>query len=337
MKKVSAFIITLPLVILAAEWQSLNGPPAGRADDMSMGLYEGVWVIYAADQTHKLYKSVNEGEHWDSLTYYEVTKNPTCVITDPNNAQVVYIGKNDATPVWKSINGGETWEPKSYGITNNQPLCFAMDPLFSNRIYVGCQTKTNDYSLFFSSDGGNNWYGRGIQNVAVNCINVIHEIANPESIFIATSSGIYLSTDGGVNWFLRQAGNFLSICNYVNGVGVRIYYAVGDGRVYKSADGVGSDWVLLSGSPFYSKEVMVQSVVPYYVFCASSNYVYRSTDEGATWAQIKYHFCDPHTLCVKVHPSNQSALFVGTEECLYKSVDAGNTWQEQTSGFKIAD
>ncbi len=33
----SLTLIILPLLLLAAEWQSLNGPPAGRADDMSMG------------------------------------------------------------------------------------------------------------------------------------------------------------------------------------------------------------------------------------------------------------------------------------------------------------
>ena len=42
MKSKVFILITLPLLLLAAEWQSLNGPPAGRADDMSMGQDGGV-------------------------------------------------------------------------------------------------------------------------------------------------------------------------------------------------------------------------------------------------------------------------------------------------------
>jgi len=80
---------------------------------MSMGQHAGQFIIYAADQTHKLYKSVNEGEYWDSLPPPEYPNanivNPTCVITDVNNAQVVYIGKNSDVPVWKSEDGGQTW------------------------------------------------------------------------------------------------------------------------------------------------------------------------------------------------------------------------------------
>jgi len=37
MRRLLAVIMLLPLFVIAAEWQSLNGPPAGRADDMSMG------------------------------------------------------------------------------------------------------------------------------------------------------------------------------------------------------------------------------------------------------------------------------------------------------------
>jgi hypothetical protein len=62
MCKILTLLISLPLIVFSVEWQSLDGPPAGRADDMSIGLYQGEWVVYAADGTHKLYKSTNEGD-----------------------------------------------------------------------------------------------------------------------------------------------------------------------------------------------------------------------------------------------------------------------------------
>ena len=334
-----------------ADWQSLNGPPAGRADDMSMGWDPewNYWVIYAADETHKLYKSTNEGEYWDSLPPPEYPNpniiHPTCVITRPNDVQVVYIGKNDATPVWWSQNGGETWEPRSgtppNNITNPLPRCFAMDPQSANRIYLGCGAEASDYSLFFSSDGGTNWYGRGTQYVNINRIDVIHEIASAESIFIATSSGIYLSTDAGANWSLRQAGDFLSICDYIDGTETRIFYAaqnIYSAGVYRSVDGTGTNWNSLGNSPHYPVDIAVQQGMPNYIYCATGYYyIYRSTDNGSSWVQINYHFCDPIIRCLIIHPSNQNTVFVGTEECLYRSNDAGNTWIEETKGFKLTD
>ncbi len=93
MFKKSLIIIALPLMLFAAQWQSLNGPPAGRADDMSIGWdpIHSYWAIFAADRTHKLYKSINEGEYWDSIPTVIPNPdiiNPTCVITDENDAHV---------------------------------------------------------------------------------------------------------------------------------------------------------------------------------------------------------------------------------------------------------
>ncbi|MBN2620232.1 hypothetical protein JXB22_03995, partial [candidate division WOR-3 bacterium] len=143
MKKVVAGITILPLLLVAAEWQSLDGPPAGRADDMSIGWHEGAeeWHIYAADSSHKLYKSADEGELWEPITDEHIIQ-PTCVITRPGDVQVVYIGKSESSSppevVWWSQNGGQTWEDRSgseqHHITNTEPLCFAMDPDYPDTI-----------------------------------------------------------------------------------------------------------------------------------------------------------------------------------------------------------
>ena len=57
MHKAISTLIVLSLMLAATEWESLDGPPVGRADDISFGVRSGEYVLYAADQTHKLYKS----------------------------------------------------------------------------------------------------------------------------------------------------------------------------------------------------------------------------------------------------------------------------------------
>jgi len=335
MFKKSLVTIILPFIILAAEWQALNGPPAGRADDMSMGQHAGQFIIYAADQTHKLYKSVNEGELWQA-TQDDRVDNPICVITDPNEAWTVYIGKNGDVPVWKSTDGGQTWVPKSYGITNTNPLCFAMDPNNPARIYLGCKNQTARHSLFFTPNGGTNWYARGNQEVDVNDILIIHEPARAESIFLATSNGVYLSTDAGVTWILRKTGHFHAICNYVNNSNRRIFYGSSSDGIYKSIDGSGWRWELLPNSPNGGIDIIVQPSSPYYLLCATDgHYILRSTDQGSTWTPVKNHFVDPYTRCLLMHTANQNVVYAGTEECLYKSSDFGSDWAEKTKGFKL--
>ena len=189
-------IIILPILIFAAEWQSLNGPPAGRADDMSMGWdpLHNYWVIYAADQTHKLYKSTNEGESWQVPTQDERVNNPTCVITQPANAQIVYIGKNDATPVWWSQDGGETWEPRSgtppNNITNTYPLCFVMDPFDERIIYLGCRRDGDKPVLFRTTDGGFCWEKLNLFNYNINDILVLFFAGEGIVLILGTDKGI---------------------------------------------------------------------------------------------------------------------------------------------------
>ena len=217
MKKILALIISLPLIAFAAEWQSLNGPPAGRADDMSMGWHPGIpgWVIYAADQTHKLYKSTNEGEYWDSLPPPEYPNpnitNPTCVITRPNDAQVVYIGKNDATPVWWSQDGGQTWEPRSgtppNNITNTQPLCFAMDPFDERIIYLGCRKDGDKPVLFRTTDGGFYWEKLSLSHFNINDILVLFFAGEGIVLILGTDKGI-LRGKVYENFHLVKDGDF---------------------------------------------------------------------------------------------------------------------------------
>ena len=105
MCKILAVLTMLPFLVMAAEWQSLNGPPTGLAEDMSMGLYQSQWVTYSADAIYKLYRSVNEGEYWDSIYSDQRIVNPRCVITEPTNAQVVYAGIEDPITSQPPYNG----------------------------------------------------------------------------------------------------------------------------------------------------------------------------------------------------------------------------------------
>ncbi len=344
MKSKVFILITLPLLLLGAEWQSLNGPPAGRADDMSMGEYEGLWVIYAADKTHKLYKSENEGELWEVPTDDERVDNPTCVITDENNAQIVYIGKNDVTPVWWSEDGGQTWEERSgeypNNITNTNPRCFAMHPNYSNKIYLGCQFGA--CAVFKTVDGGETWDEKDIlltNDPTVNDIAITHDPLRGTWIIAGCSGtsdrGIWLSTDGGDNWHQKLSDvDIYSVDFATQFTG----YVGSEEGVYKTTNG-GVDWSLLDGSPTYVKTIVTINPNTVYVGVASG--VMWTTDGGVNWDECngagedKIFSKDIQKMLV--HPDDQNQIFTGANLAIYKTTDGGEHWSEITKGFKVSD
>ncbi|WP_088323063.1 WD40/YVTN/BNR-like repeat-containing protein [Polaribacter tangerinus] len=63
-------------------------------------------------------------------------------------------------------------------------------------------------------------------------------------------------------------------------------------------------------------------------------YAYRTKNYGKTWERIvDQNDVESYTLCIIEDPENENLLFLGTDDGLYISVDAGNKWTKWTQGF----
>ncbi|MEO0123271.1 MAG: hypothetical protein ABIL69_04625 [candidate division WOR-3 bacterium] len=345
MRSVLALIITLPLVLLGAQWQALNGPPAGRADDMCMGWdpLHYYWVIYAADQTHKLYKSTDEGELWDSLTYLDVTKNPICVICEPQNAQVVYIGKNGDVPVWKSVNGGETWEPKSYGITNTQPLCFAMDPNNPSVVLVGCGSDGAQPTIFKTTNGGQTLSSLS-SPIPDGPVHDIAVFSGSQRLLVSVSDpypgayqgGLFLSTDGGQSWTRKLTWDSRSVeisprdQNYV-------YATAHDyDQIFRSSD-AGNTWTFLGNAPIvWIFDIAIDPSDPGVVFIGmDQEAISWSTNYGNNWLPRNQGIIADSIFTICINPQDKSKMWAGGPLAIYKSLRQGDWWNECTKGMRI--
>jgi len=63
-------------------------------------------------------------------------------------------------------------------------------------------------------------------------------------------------------------------------------------------------------------------------------YAYRTKDYGKTWQRIvDANDVESYTLSIVEDPVEKNLLFLGTDDGLYVSIDAGTTWEKWTQGF----
>ncbi|MEZ4808916.1 MAG: hypothetical protein R2819_01035 [Allomuricauda sp.] len=63
-------------------------------------------------------------------------------------------------------------------------------------------------------------------------------------------------------------------------------------------------------------------------------YAYRTTDYGKTWTRIvDQNDVKSYALCIIEDTENPNLMFLGTDDGLYISLDAGNKWQKWDEGF----
>ena len=63
-------------------------------------------------------------------------------------------------------------------------------------------------------------------------------------------------------------------------------------------------------------------------------YAYRTSDYGKTWTRIvDENDVESYTLSIIEDPENPNLMFLGTDDGLYISFDAGSKWQKWTEGF----
>ena len=63
-------------------------------------------------------------------------------------------------------------------------------------------------------------------------------------------------------------------------------------------------------------------------------YAFRTKDYGKTWQRIvDQNDAISYALCIVEDPVEKNLLFLGTDDGLYVSINAGNSWTKWTHGF----
>ncbi|MEZ5001156.1 MAG: hypothetical protein R2744_11830 [Bacteroidales bacterium] len=152
-------------------WQYI-GPTniSGRCTDVEAVSPRGEsYTIWIASATGGVWKSVNEGTTFESVSDDMPTASIGDLAIDPNNPEVVWVGTGEANifrssnsgcGLYKTIDGGTTWMPM--GLANTMTISrIRINPDNSDIVYVAATghewTPNRERGLFKTTDGGKTW------------------------------------------------------------------------------------------------------------------------------------------------------------------------------------
>lgn len=258
-------------------------------------------VLYAGAPAGGLWKSVDSGVNWTSLTDHLPQIGVSGIAIHPTNSNIIYIATGDddssdssAVGIWKSLDGGTTWNTTG-SLTGN--------PYSMNEIYIHPN--------------------------------------NPNTVLVATSSGVHKTTDGGTSWTRKLTGNIIDI--KMKPGDPTIWYAASNSTFYRSVD-TGESFSAVGITGFANSGKIVIDVTPadpelvYFVSATYSsvfNGVYRSEDSGVSFEktnQTSNFFVGQawYDLALAVSDTNPNIVYVG-EIDLWKSNNSGDSFTKVNS------
>ena len=306
-------------------------------------------IVYAGT-TEGLYKTMDDGVNWSRITGPDVIIND--IYINPKDPQHVLLA-TDRSGVLLSTDAGATFTASNEGFSQRQVASILADAKHEGTIYAGVLNDKGYGGVFVTEDGGTTWQqrskgldGRDIFTLAQ---------TDDGTLLAGTEHGIFRWN--GSAW--EQDGNVIAYTE-------KTTYTVKKGKKTKHTAQVAHP-----GAPIDSRVNDINTASPVW-YAATSDGVYRSENQGASWAGPvlkgdNYRFVSAkenevlaanrsqlmistdgsatwHAITLPskltsvqaVTTAPKGSLWVGGREGLFYSEDQGQSWQ-QLSTLPLAD
>jgi photosystem II stability/assembly factor-like uncharacterized protein len=297
-------------------------------------------IIYAGTP-HLPWKTVDGGESWRPIHDGLIDDSDIFSIrVDPKNPKLLYASA--CSGIYRSENGGDLWA-KLQGIpgTHRRTHIISADPRNSSIIYAG-----TTLGLFKSPDGGKSWHHLSSEQVNW----MVFDPTDPQVLYLATEhAGILKSKDSGLTFIPVNSGFTNHSLTQITGNGKHLYassiYEGRYGGVFASDDG-GAGWTLRASEEALQgrnlNSLVAGSPAGNLLFAASEDAVLKSSDGGKTWSHLSIQpklvrnkrpqsFGKLRINALQTLQTDKLFLFAGTDSGLFRSADAGLSW-ERVSG-----
>lgn len=312
------------------------------------GVTGGLWYNNDITNANSSWQKVND--FWDNISI-------SCIVVDPSNPQIFYVGTGEynlvSTPtygsgIWKTTDGGATWQKLTSTIPSRFPPDFNNPFLGVKKMMVssvGHVFVSTIKGLLKSTDGGNSWQTVlapksciGLNspcpgNYTDDCFDV--EIGSDGIIYAAFGSGyIFRSNNAeGIAWNdvspsgLGNSGGRaeLALASSTSGINQAIY-AISEYGYFKKSTDAGNSWQDVQSigyaQSWYNLTLSVHPTNPNTVY-AGLVYLYKTTNAGASWNTTLMGHADQHILLFR--PGNNSEFLVGNDGGVYLHTDSEAT------------
>ncbi len=351
-------------VFSALQFRSI-GPAitSGRVVDLAVNP-KNHSEYYIAAASGGVWKTVNSGISYFPVFDKEASFSISCVVIDPNNSNVVWVGTGEnnnqrvagyGDGVYKSEDGGKSW--KNMGLKTSEHIGrICIDPKNSNTVFVAAYgplwSAGGERGIYKSTDGGKTWKNTlaisentGCNEVAIDPKNsnilyaTAHQRRRHEWTYISggPESAVYKSADGGETWN-KLAGGIPEddkgrIGLAVSPVNSDYVYIIIEGTekskgLYRSTD-KGANWEKrgnFSTAGNYYQELICDPKNADKVYAMDFN-IMVSNDGGKNFAPIgeKNKHVDNHAFWVD--DENPNHLLSGCDGGVYESYDGAKLWQ----------
>ncbi len=325
-------------------------------------------VWYLAVASGGLWKTTNRGNDWTPIFDGGGSYSMGCVVLDPNNPDVVWLGTGENSSnrsvgygdgIYRSDDGGQTWI--HMGLDDSQHIGrILVDPRDSNTVFVAAQgplwSPGGDRGLMKTTDGGRTWKAVLAIGENTGVTDAAFDPRNPDVIYAATyqrrrrvgqligggpESGIYRSDDGGEN-FKKLADGIPDVDKGRIALAVSpqkpdVVYALvtaaeKQGGFFRS-ENRGDKWTRQSDydsvDPQYYGEIYADPHQFDRVYTMDVR-IHVTEDGGKTFKAVPWRMhVDNHAMLFD--PDDERHLLVGNDGGLYESVDGGGTWRHFTN------
>jgi hypothetical protein len=318
-------------------------PPAVHVDHHAIAYEPGsntnVWV----GNDGGVWRSTDDGATWPAggnlnnglITYqfYDI-----CVNNNGSTAYYVMGGTQDnGTDKWS---GTTTW---ANGLGSDGMVC-NINPsngttVFAE-VYGGAPSGTHYKS---TNSGGNPWININVGLTGGEpWVVAVAERASPGNyLFTSTNDGVFRTTDGGSTWTLVDgvSATWLDVSevngDYVWALSGQLRYSTDNGDTWQAAAAYGFPTGGVTKVLAHPTDLNTVFVV-FSGYGAGFAHVARSTDLGATWADVTGDFPSQPVNAIEVNPSNTAQWFIGTDVGVWATEDGGVHWVPFETGFPNA-
>jgi photosystem II stability/assembly factor-like uncharacterized protein len=255
-----------------------------------------------------------------------------CYVTTSSG---IFVGTSSCG-VLKSTDDGNTWILSNNGMFNSDVAAIALTPrpTSGNNLLASSHLdyltgKTTASPVYRSTNDGDSWNLTDTLPSAMDAIVTLKDASGKNMILAATWQGIFRSTDDGLTW--RNVNPDLRYLTGLVAIGNSIFTTMIN-KVYRSID-YGYTWIDVSqGLDFVEIEgigIGVPSASFTSLFCITHYALFRSRDNGATWARIAAF----GNTGAAMRGCGQALFLYDEKTGVRRSTDDGDMWISVNNGL----